>query len=412
VNAPLNPEFNKAASLPIDSAPAAGKLLARARTAVAEMKKELAESKALITDLMGLSKEADKDAREKMKSAYIAGFKTRVISGMNTLDQADLMERMYGLYKRMFPIESEREQLSKLLKVLQHNDDLALQAEGAPFKQQWVVVENQQGEIVAARYFSTFSTVNEPNAPAGIDGTQHLTYSFVDPKYRSLGLGEHTMKTAEAEGRAFIAATHGAGRSPESVNLLQFCEQNAPLKMTAAEFLTDTAGAKTDQFWRRDYYEKMGFRSIEHAYIQVPLRKRENGGVSVHFLDLLVRAKTASPMDMAQIPAATVAFHIYNTAKRSFAAQQYDVDAEADWLKQLRSLSAQDKLEIHPRLDFMSMKDKVWNKIDDSIKSPAFSADDFNGKPLGEAFGLAEIPAYIPDASKSPAKSAAPRAPV
>ncbi len=396
----LNAEFNKAAS-------DARKLFAHARDAVAEMKKELADSKAFITDLMGLSKEADTAARDKMKSTYISQFTTRVVSGMKTLDDADLMERMYGLYKRMFPIESEREELNKLLKVLQHNDDAALQSEGAPFKQQWVVVENQQGEIVAARYFSTFSTAKEQGAPTGIDGTQHLTYSFVDPKYRSLGLGEHTMKRAEAEGRAFIAETHGGGRSAASVNLLQFCEQNAPLKMTASEFLTDTAGAKTDQFWRRDYYEKMGFRSIAHDYIQVPLRRREKGGQSVHFLDLLVRPKTAQPVSMSEIPAATVAFHIYNTDKRSFAAGQYDIDAEADWQTQLAALRTQNKLDIRPKLDFMSVKDKVWNKIDDSIKSPAFDKNSFNNTALGEAFGLPEIPAYTqpprPTASKSQA---------
>jgi len=334
---PLDADFNHFGRKPNDAAGAARQLLLDARAALFDMQRDLAESKKNIAQMVGAAGDTlDKAHIEKAKAEYISHFRTHVVDSLQAPGARDLMKRMYGLYERMFPIEDEREDLGKLLKVLAHNEDAAMQAEGAPFRQQWIIVENKEGEVIAARYVSTFSLAGQPQA-GGVDGTQHLTYSFVDPKYRAFGLGDHTMKTAEEEARRFIAASYGDGRDPVDISLLQFCEQNAPLKMTGAALLTDTIGAKTDQFWRRDYYEKMGFRQIRHDYIQAPLRARDKGGEPVDFLDLLVRARPpagTAPKDLTEAPAAVIAFHIYNTAKRSFAAQQYDVDQEPGWLSQ------------------------------------------------------------------------------
>ncbi len=400
---PPKDEFNFPARPLSPDAEEARKLLLDARAALFEMKRELAESKANIKTVMNWDGDInDAAAVTKAKAEYTARLKTHVIDNADTPAAADLMKRMYGLYERMFPIADEREDFGKLLRVLKDNSDLALQAEGAPFKQQWIVVEDEKGEIVAARYISTFSAAQDADVQKSVEGTQHLTYSFVDPKHRSFGLGDHTMKVAEDEGRKFIASTYGENVPPGSVSLLQFCEQNAPLRMTPGQLLEDTCGAKTDQFWRRDYYEKMGFREIDYAYTQIPLRPREDGGESVDFLDLLVRARPGSlppvanddKKDFSTIAAKTVAFHVYNTAKRSFAAGQYEVDADADWIKQAQDLGGKQTLAIRPRLDFNAMKAVVWNNIERQIQEPAFDRDVFENKKIGEIYGLKQIQPY------------------
>ncbi|MGZ9096862.1 MAG: hypothetical protein ACXW30_01030 [Micavibrio sp.] len=400
----LRTDFNHFAKGPTEGpASEARELLLSARTAVFEMKRELAESKASIPEITGQDIDIrDRHAVSTAKADYVATLNTHVIDSASSPEKIDLMRRMYGLYEKIFPIESEREEFGKLLDVLEHNTNPVLQQEGAPFKQQWIVVENPQGEVIAARYFSTFSAANNPDIDGGVDGTQHLTYSFVDPKYRSLGLGDHTMQLAEEEGRKFIAGTYDPARSPESVSLLQFCEQNSPLKMTAESLLVDTRGAKTDQFWRRDYYEKMGFREIAHDYIQVPLRPRDSGGESVDFLDLLVRERPGADVsggrvqDLAEISAANVGFHVYNTSKRSFAAGQYDVDTDPDWIRQSRNLD-EGMLAVRPRQDFMSLKDSTWNGIERSVNARDFEADAFENQTLGEMMGLTQVPLYRPD---------------
>ena len=383
----------------------ARRLLLEARAALFEMKRELAESKAHIKTVMNWDGDInDAAAVTKAKAEYTARLKTHVIDNADRPEAADLMKRMYGLYERMFPIADEREDFAKLLRVLQDNSNPAAQTEGAPFRQQWIVVEDEKGEIVAARYISTFSAARDAEVQKTAGGTQHLTYSFVEPKHRSFGLGDHTMKVAEEEGRKFIAATYGPDVSPKSINLLQFCEQNAPLRMTPSQLLEDTCGAKTDQFWRRDYYEKMGFREIDYAYTQIPLRPRDEGGESVDFLDLLVRARPGSlppesndnKKDLFAIAANAVAFHVYNTAKRSFAAGQYEVDADADWIKQAQDLGARDQLTIRPRLDFNTMKATVWNSIERQIQDPGFNRAVFENNKIGEIYGLKQIPPYTP----------------
>ncbi len=395
----------------------ARQLLLNARAALFEMKRELAESKAHIKTVMNWDGDInDAAAVTKAKADYTSRLKTRVIDSADTAEAQDLMKRMYSLYERMFPIADEREDFAKLLRVLQDNGDKTAQAEGAPFKQQWIVVEDEKGEIVAARYISTFSAARDAEVQETVQGTQHLTYSFVDPKHRSFGLGDHTMKVAEDEGRKFIASTFGPDVTPKSINLYQFCEQNAPLRMTPAQLLEDTCGAKTDQFWRRDYYEKMGFREIDYSYTQIPLRPRDEGGEAVDFLDLLVRARPGSlppesndnKKEFSSLPAKVVSFHVYNTAKRSFAAGQYDVDSDADWVKQAQDLNGKDQLIIRPRLDFNTMKSTVWNSIERQIQAPAFSKADFENGKIGALYNLKQIPPYTaptPDAKIIPLKN-------
>lgn len=387
-----------------------------AREAMAEMKDQLAAAKKDVAVLFP-DKTYDPDNREDMKEAkarYQASLKVHVLDSPDSPGAKDLMKRMYGLYEKVFPIAEEREEYDKLLSLMGKNHDKALQASGAPFREQWILLEDDKGEIVAARNVITFSAAKEAEVAKGIDGTQHLIYGFVEPRVRSLGLGDFTMKIAEDEARKFVASTM-PGRDEKSIDLIQISEQNAPLKMSMSSMLTDTAGAKTDQFWRREYYESLGFRELGFDYIQLPLEPREDGGQPTDELNLIIRGVPAPnstrgiEKQMTHVSADSVRFHLYNFFDRSVAAGQYEVEADPDWIKQAEHLHG--TLQVKPKLDFMALKEKTWDVVGKFVEGKKFNADDFENKSLAEMTGTKEIPPQVKAAAPAASKlDAAPKA--
>jgi len=379
----------------------AKEMLQAAKDAMAEMKAQLAAAKQDVATLFP-DKSYDPASKADMaaaKTRYQSSLKVHVLDSPDSDEAKDLMKRMYGLYEKVFPIAEEREEYDKLLSLMGKNHDTALQSSGAPFREQWILLEDDKGEIVAARNVITFSAARDGEVAKNIDGTQHLIYGFVDPRVRSLGLGDFTMNIAENEARKFIAATM-PGRDEKSIDLIQISEQNAPLKMSMSSMLTDTAGAKTDQFWRREYYESLGFRELGFDYIQLPLELREGGGQPTDELNLIIRGVPAPDggrgieKQMTHVSADAVRFHLYNFFDRSVAAGQYDVEADPDWIKQAGQL--QGELAVKPKLDFMALKDQTWRVVENYIDSPGFKASVFDEKSLAEVTGISSIPVQPP----------------
>lgn len=377
----------------------AKELLANAENALAEMKQEIAEAKAHAAGLFpdkGYDVNNPKDMAE-LKAQYQAGLTVHVIDDPSSPEAKDLMKRMYGLYEKVFPLEEEREEYDKLLELMGKNHDKELQATGAPFKEQWVLVEDADGTIVAARNTITFAAREQDKLAAVADGTQHLIYGFVDPKHRSLGLGDFTMQIAEDEARNFIGAQ--TGKPAGNVDFVQISEQNAPLKMSMESTLIDTAGAKTDQFWRRHYYESLGFRELGFDYIQLPLEPREDGGEPCNDLNLITRGVPAPDGGrgmqrvLETLPAAVARFHLYNFFDRSVAAGQYEVEADQDWITMANVLQG-GNLTVKPKLDFMALQKSSMEAMRKFINGTGkFDNDTFTDVSIGEFTGVAQIPA-------------------
>ena len=370
----------------------AKELLSNAETALAEMKQEIVEAKQHAASLFPDAKDM-----EEIKKRYQASLKVHVIDDPSSKEAKDLMKRMYGLYEKVFPLEEEREEYDKLLELMGKNHDKQLQATGAPFKEQWVLVEDADGKIVAARNTITFAAREQDKLAAVADGTQHLIYGFVDPKNRSLGLGDFTMNIAEQEARKFIGEK--TGKPAGKVDFVQISEQNAPLKMSMESTLVDTAGAKTDQFWRRDYYESLGFRELGFDYIQLPLEARSEGGEACYDLNLITRGVPAPDggRGMSRIletlPAAVARFHLYNFFDRSVAAGQYEVEADQDWAAMASSLQGGD-LKVKPKLDFMALQKNTMEAMRNFINGKGkFDNDTFTDVSVGEFTNTAQIPA-------------------
>lgn len=374
-------------------------LLTDAENALAEMKQEIVEAKQHAVSLFPDTNYDVNNPKDMaaLKDRYQSSLKVHVIDDPSSPEAKDLMKRMYGLYEKVFPLEEEREEYDKLLELMGKNHDKQLQATGAPFKEQWVLVEDADGKIVAARNTITFAAREKDKLAAVADGTQHLIYGFVDPKHRSLGLGDFTMNIAEEEARKFIGAQNG--KDAGKVDFVQISEQNAPLKMSMESTLVDTAGAKTDQFWRRHYYESLGFRELGFDYIQLPLEPRADGGEACYDLNLITRGVPAPEggRGMSRIletlPAAVARFHLYNFFDRSVAAGQYDVEADQDWAAMASNLQGGD-LKVKPKLDFLALQKNSMEAIRNFVNGKGkFDNDTFTDVSVGEFTNVAQIPA-------------------
>lgn len=376
----------------------AQEMLAGARTAVAEMKEELKEAKKGLAEIVSAQGGDMKNPADvaRAKKTYQSTLKVHVITDGTDPKNADLMTRMYDLYAQVFPLEEEREELEKLLGMNQ------TKSTDAPSLEQWILLEDETGKIVGARNVLNMSAVGNPGITHSVEGTQSLVYSFVDPKYRSLGLGEFTLDIAVNEGRKFIAGTYPGKMDPDSVDMIQVAEQNAPLKLSMEAMLVDTTGAKTDQFWRREYYEGLNFRELDFGYVQVPLVPRDEGGEPGEGMNLIIRnasgtksTRGSAPV-MTDIPAAALEFYLRNYAQY-VAAGGYDVLKDPTWAEQAAALAARKAaggpVAIKPKLDFNALKDATWDFVDKYVHSKAYSEDAFRETSIGEIMGVDAIPA-------------------
>jgi hypothetical protein len=391
-------------------------MLQAAKDAMAEMKEELRGAKrGLAAIVEGNGGDPNKPADvEKAKQAYKATLKVHVIDNCDSEKNKELMTRMYDLYASVFPLEEEREELGKLLQINK------TKTTEAPSLEQWILLEDPTGKIVGARNVMNLSAAKDPEVAKDIDGSQSLVYSFVDPKYRSLGLGDYTLSIAEQAGRKFFAETEGKGRNPDTIDMIQVAEQNAPLIMPMEAILVDTAGAKTDQFWRRFYYESLGFRELDFNYVQVPLVPRDEGGVPGEGMNLIVRGspgpESARHIDAQpeKLPADVVKFHLKNYAAY-VAAGQYDLDKDPDWVAQKAALdqkqAAGGTVGVKPKLDFMALKDSTWDFMEKFIKSKSFTKDSFQEAAIGELMGVERIPAAPAVQAKQPKAAPLPKTP-
>ncbi len=369
----------------------ARELLNNAEQALAAGAREISEAKQHAAAMFPEAK-----SQEELKQLYQANLKVHVIDDPSSPQAKDLMKRMYGLYEKIFPLEEEREEYDKLLELMGKNHDKQLQATGAPFKEQWILVEDKDGKIVSARNTITFAAREQDKMAAVADGTQHLIYGFVDPQHRSFGLGDFTMKIAEDEARKFIGSQ--TGKDAGKVDFVQISEQNAPLKMSMESTLIDTAGAKTDQFWRRHYYESLGFRELGFDYIQLPLEPRADGGEACYDLNLITRGVPAPDGGRGMtrvldtLPAAVARFHLYNFFDRSVAAGQYEVEADQDWIAMSDNLQGGD-LKVKPKLDFMALQKNTMEAMRNFINAKGkFDGETFSEVSIGEFTGVSQIP--------------------
>jgi hypothetical protein len=309
------------------------------------------------------------------------------------------MEKMYKLYAKVFPIEEERESMDSLVSLLRANKGRDGHDGKVPCREQWVLVENDKGEVVAANNSMVFSAVNNPEVSRYVGGTTHLNYTFVDPAYRGQGHAEIATGYSYDKAREFIASTYKDGRKAESVPMLEVAEQNAALKMTPEEILVDTAGAQTDQSKRRDIFQGWGFGQLDlpSPYVQLPLEPRAEGGASATGMDLVCRGVPAPKSflniasEPAEIPSEVIKFHLHEFMDQGVAKGKYDIETDPDWIMQAKALDAVPTVKVLDNLDHLGMKDALWAKLDEIVHAKKFDADAVSNKTMGEIMGVEKI---------------------
>lgn len=357
--------------------------------------------------------EAQKLYTEARQFAYptrtLGSFKLLYITDPDAPGAMEAMEEMYKLYEKVFPIETERESKENLINALRNNKLHDGSNGDAPSREQWVMVQNEQGEIVAANNSMVFSAVNHTDVSHYVAGTTHLSYTFVDPSFRGQGHGERAGGYSAEKAREFIASTYGDGRKPTGIQMLEIAEQNSVLKMTPEEVLTDTAGAQTDQTKRRDIFESWGFRqmALPSPYVQLPLEPRSEGGESATGMDLVCRGIPAPksflniPPAPDEVPSSVVKFHLHEFMKQAVSKSKYDIETDPDWITQAEALDAVDTVDVLNQLDHNGLKDRVWNTLDKIVNGPGkFDEETYTGKTMSEIMG---IDAVSPKAAPKPA---------
>jgi hypothetical protein len=352
---------------------------------------------------------------EARKFAYptrtLGSFKLLYITDPDQPGAMEALEKMYGLYEKVFPLAEERESFDSLIDVLRANNGKYGQGDDAPAREQWVLIENDKGEIVAANCSMVFSAAKEPEVAQYIAGTMHMSYTFVDPAYRGQSHGERASGYSCEKAREFIAGTFNDGRKATSVPIIEFAEQNAILKMTPAKVLVDTAGARTDQSKRRQIFETWGFRQLDlpSPYVQLPLVPRAEGGESSASMDLICRGVPAPNafMNVAAapeaIPSPVIKFHLRQFMKQAVAKNNYDISADPDWIRQADALDAGEVVPVMPELDHLALKDRVWTQMEGIVNAPDFDSSTFTGRTVGDITGIKSVPVKTAGKQATPA---------
>jgi len=184
----------------------------------------------------------------------------------------------YDVYDKIFTIEEEKESYAGFEEVLDFNFNTSLQQKLGPFKEVILYcTAPDSNEIIGGINFATYLYPDLFEKYKSF-GTSHLFYLFVKPEYRNLNLGTDLISKAESFSRTFLFNWMKKRHEKilfSDIQLMVFCEQNSPEKMTLSQYWTDNLNSLTDQCDRLKWWNKRGFRRLNMNYVQ-PALNMEN----------------------------------------------------------------------------------------------------------------------------------------
>ncbi|MDD5586714.1 MAG: GNAT family N-acetyltransferase, partial [Alphaproteobacteria bacterium] len=322
------------------------------------------------------SKPAFQDDREA-----VAYYRDKLWTGANIIkfDSADAPElkEVYPTYQQNFPIESEQETIEGFRACLDLKNDASLQEKCGPFKEAWICVRDPEtGKIIAAINFSTF-TFNDRNAPEAkihADGTQHLTFVFVAPEYRHLGIAKKLIGEAEAYSRDFIARNSEPRLTADQVRMETFTEQNYPPKMTVKQYIFDTLNAGIKQYARLKWWSGRGFAPLNFSYVQLALEK---GAKACENVRLHIKKRNG----LHTIPAAVVHAHIAAFFRTSVFKGE-PIENDNYYKNQAKELGRMGEVKILPHDNFDAKEREIENIITNPHLAEAVQPNPFIGAML------------------------------
>ena len=187
-----------------------------------------------------------------------------------TTDPSDaLLSRFFERYDTAFILPSEKEEWSGFVDCLALNDGPAyatIEAKWGPFRE-WVLLvsdRNRDDAVVGGANFICYPLAEAPRDPLL---SMNLNYLFVTPEHRGRGyLRRITDACTVLARRSFAQPASNAAPS-----LLNFLEQNDPLRLDQAAYARDSAHAGIDQVDRVRIWQRAGARIIDFPYVQPAL---------------------------------------------------------------------------------------------------------------------------------------------
>lgn len=158
--------------------------------------------------------------------------------------EASGFEKLYALYRSVFPDPDEAEDLPGIRASLSLVGDAELTERYGRFEEYWIAAL-EKGEVAGGVNFTAFEGSR----------SAHINYLFTSEGSRGRGIGSALLeKVREISGADLI-----------------FCEQNDPSLMTPEQMAADYAAAGISPEERMDWWRRRGFGKLDIRYVQPPL---------------------------------------------------------------------------------------------------------------------------------------------
>ncbi|GGB69875.1 hypothetical protein [Blastomonas aquatica] len=175
--------------------------------------------------------------------------------------RSPVLMRFFAGYDRAFVLPDEREELAGFEACLALNGEYR-HAFGRVHSELVTVFEDDAGNLLGgANFLATSMQRGAALPPAAVA----LNYVFVETEARGRGM----LRKILAAVQQFALAALELDR--ENAVPAMFIEQNDPLRLTAAEYATDTKHSGLDQVDRLAIWSRVGARVVDFPYVQPAL---------------------------------------------------------------------------------------------------------------------------------------------
>lgn len=238
------------------------------------------------------------------------------------------LRQFYGVFERCFPIDEEREALGiptpedneacGFWKILtQVNDSKEMEEKIGKNREFLMVLRDPiTKEVIGGMDFSVYLHKNDLLKPGEVPTppTVHMTYTFLSPEYRDLGLARLLMDAMDN-----VTVKYALEQDPKSLqatkSILVFSEQNIPEKMGPLSYAVDSSQA-IDQVTRLQKWGHLGFARMVMPYVQPA---NEPGGdpcdvlsLNVYKRDIELGKDGSFKCGERKDPQLVDALHVYN----------------------------------------------------------------------------------------------------
>lgn len=188
-----------------------------------------------------------------------------VVRGTERPD-SPVLEEFFAGYDRAFVLPDEREELEGFRACLTLNP-LCRHRFGRRHRELVLVLNSVEGHLLGGANFLT-TYIKEP-PPGHPPVAVALNYIYVQHAARGRGLSRLILDAVVR------LANRAVGLADDACWPALFIEQNDPLRLTEAEYATDSSHAGIDQIDRLALWSRLGARLIDFPYVQPALSKNQ-----------------------------------------------------------------------------------------------------------------------------------------